>query len=387
MKRTTDRRAGTLVSVGVATCAFALTVAAPARAGGEQAAPGSPGGELVDAVKTTRSRAEMSAFLVKPAEAAAAKRDWPHAIPMYEALVVARGPASAEARKLATLWTLAGQRDDAIRVLEAFAAATEDPTALRESQAEVARLEKTADPFANRFELAELGAEATHAFKDGRVAFRAKHYGDALVLYTMGYRLAPDLPGFLRELGATYDKLGARDKKLDFYREYLLRRPFGKNADEVRRDLAGDKSVLGSLSIASSLPCDQVWVNRQKMPGKLPKKGLKLAPGSYKGLCFNGKYEIALFQVANVAAGQTAEMKFDWAIIVNELKDPYGRISIENPESPGMMLDLGITSPEIGVAVPADGHALRMVLKDDGGTKRVERFIKLAPGQRQVVKW
>jgi hypothetical protein len=66
-------------------------------------------GELVDAVKTSRPRAELSSFLQKPAEAAAAKRQWTTAIPMYQALVVARGPASAEARKLATLWTLAGQ--------------------------------------------------------------------------------------------------------------------------------------------------------------------------------------------------------------------------------------------------------------------------------------
>jgi len=329
----------------------------------------------------------MSAFLVKPAQAAADKRQWERAIPMYEALVAARGPASPEARKLAELWTLAGQRDDAIRVLQAFAGATEDPKAMRSAQAEIARLQQSSDPFANRFELVELGREAARAFKDGRVAFRAKHYGDALVYYTMGYRLAPDLPGFLRELGATYDKLGARDKKLDFYREYLQRRPFGKNADEVRRDLAHDKKVLGSLTISASLPCEQVYVNRQAMPGKLPKRGLKLAPGTYKGLCFNSKYEIALFQVATVSAGATSEMKFNWAILDNKLENPYGRIQIENPESPGMMLDLGITSPEVGVAVPADGRALKMVLKDDSGTKRVERFIKLAPGQRQVVKW
>ena len=60
-------------------------------------------------------------------------------------------------------------------------------------------------------------------------------------------------------------------------------------------------------------------------------------------------------------------MTFRWAIIVNQLEHPFGRIAIENPEAPGVMNDLGITSPEVGVPVPADGHKLKMVLKDDSG--------------------
>ena len=60
-------------------------------------------------------------------------------------------------------------------------------------------------------------------------------------------------------------------------------------------------------------------------------------------------------------------MTFRWAIIVNKLEQPLGRIALENPKAPGMMIDLGITSPEIGVAVPPDGRKLKMVLKDDSG--------------------
>ena len=59
----------------------------------------------------------------------------------------------------------------------------------------------------------------------------------------MGYALAPDLPGFLRELGSTYDKLDAPDRKREFYRRYLVQRPFGANADVVRDELAKDKDV------------------------------------------------------------------------------------------------------------------------------------------------
>lgn len=346
-----------------------------------------PGANVVATIKTVKSRADISAALVKPAEQAADKRDWKRAIPLYQAVVVARGPASPEARKLASLWTLAGQRDEAIKVLREFVAATDDPAAMNEAKAEIGRLEKNADPFGKQFETAALVPEATKAFKAGRAAFAAKQYGDALVYYTMGYALAPDLPGFLRELGATYEKVGAKDRKIDFYREYLLRRPFGKNADEVRKDLAGEKNVLGTLTVSSSLPCDQVWLNRQPLPGKLPKKDLALPPGTYKALCLNNKYEIAMFEYATVSAGQSAQLSFNWAILVNALDAPLGRISIENPKSPGVMLDLGISNPEVGVVVPADGRALRMVLKDDSGSKVVERFQKLTPGQRVVVKW
>jgi hypothetical protein len=51
------------------------------------------------------------------------------------------------------------------------------------------------------------------------------------------------------------------------------------------------------------------------------------------------------------------------------------------------MVDLGITAPEVGVAVAADGHRLRMVLKDDTGTRSEERMVQLEPGQRLVVTW
>jgi hypothetical protein len=329
----------------------------------------------------------MSGFLVKPAESAADKREFARAIALYQALVVARGPGSAEARRLATLWTLAGQTDDAVRVLRTFVATSDDPSAVREARNELERLSKNPDPFARQFELYAVDGEAKKAFKLGRSAFASKKWGDALVYFTMGYALAPDLPGFLRELGATYDKLGAKDKKLDFYRAYLLRRPFGKNADLVRAELAKEKGVLGSLTISSSLPCQEVWLNRQLVPGKLPRKDLKLAPGTYKGLCFNPKYEIAIFEYVELGGGNTVAMTFNWAIIVNSLKQPLGRISIENPKAAGTMIDLGITNPEIGVVVPADGRALRVLLKDDSGARQEERFLKLRPGQREVIKW
>lgn len=342
--------------------------------------------DLVDTVQTTTKRADMSAFLVKPAKAADDKRDWPKAIVLYQALVVARGPGSPEARRLADVWALSGQSDEAARVLSAYIASSTDADAVKTAKADLSRITRNPDPFAKQFELPALKTEATQAFKAGRAAFKKKKWGDALVQFHMGYALSPDLPGFLRELGATYEKLGAKDRKLEFYRAYLYTRPFGKNSDDIRKELAKEK-VLGSLTVTSSLPCEQVWINRQLVPGKLPKKDLQLAPGTYKGLCYNGTFEIAFFEYGTVTAGSKGTLEFNWAIVVNALEKPYGRISIENPRSPGVMMDLGITNPEVGVVVPADGRSLKVIVKDDAGTKSEERYVKLTPGQRQVIKW
>jgi tetratricopeptide (TPR) repeat protein len=377
----------------VRTGAIALVVGAAltgvAVAGGPDpdTAPEPPAVELHDTVATKTSRDKMSARLSAAADKAAAARDWPRAIPLYQAVVVARGPASPAARDLAKAWTLAGQSARAAEVLAAFAAATTDAAARSEAEAEVARLTANPDPFAKELALANLDGEAKKLFKLGRAAARLRRHGDALVYYRMGLALAPDLPGFFRELGATYDKLGATDQKRAFYRRYLLARPFGANADVVRAELGKEPGTLGTLEVQTSLPCEQLWVNRQRIPTKVPERGISVAPGTYKGLCFHGKYEMALFEYATVEAGKTARLDFAWAIIVNALENPYGRISIENPRSPGVMVDLGISSPEIGVAVPPDRAPLRMVLKDDVGTRTESRTIELAPGQRQVVRW
>jgi hypothetical protein len=110
-------------------------------------------------------------------------------------------------------------------------------------------------------------------------------------------------------------------------------------------------------------------------------------PGEYKGLCFVPKYEMALFEYATVESGKAVTMAFRWAIVVNALERPLGRIAVENAKVPGTMIDLGITSPEVGVAVPADGRKLKLRLEDDTGTRREERETALPAGQRIVIRW
>ena len=343
-------------------------------------------GELHQRVPTQTPRQKLSQFLVPLAKKAEKKRDWAAAIPIYQALVAARGPASPEAKHLAKLWDRAGQIEQATAAWIAYAEATrgaEHETAM----AEIKRLAALTDPLADKLQLKPSVAVARKTFAAGRAAFAKKRYGDALVLFHMGTALAPELPGFLRELGATYDKLGAAEQRRELYRRYLVARPFGANADVIRAELAREKDVLGTLLISSSFPCTELWINRQRITGKLPAQGLVVAPGQYKGLCFNPKYEMALFEYATVEAGKPASMSFDWAIVENRLQRPLGRIALENPKAPGVMIDLGITSVEIGVAAPADGRKLKMVLKDDSGMRTEERMVDIRPGQRITIRW
>lgn len=349
--------------------------------------PAEPAIELVDSVKTTAPRKRLSQFLMVAADKHRKARAWTRAIPLYQALAVARGRASAEAETLAKLWTLAGQSEQAASVWRDLAAATSDDAQRQRAQTEAARLSARPDPFADKLQLQPAVTEAKKSFALGRAAFAAKKYGDALVYFHMGYTLAPDLPGFLRELGATYDKLGAADRKLEFYQRYLLQRPFGANADLVRKDLRKDNAQLGTLVVNSSLPCTELWINRQRLTGPMPQGGVSVAPGVYKGLCFVPKYEMALFEYATVGAGASAELSFRWAVIINKLEKPLGRIAIENPQAPGVMMDLGVSSAQVGVALPRDDRKLRIVLRDDAGTRSDERYIRLEPGQSQVIQW
>lgn len=367
---------------------------APASPAPVAAAPTSPpcadpGGcaPLYQTVATRGARTQLSQFLVAAAKRAARARDWARAIPLYQGLVVARGAGSDEARQLAVLWTLAGQTERAAEAWSDYAAAARDPAARADARAEATRLAGVHDPFADNLVLIEQTAAARRAFALGRAAFAARRFGDALVYFHMGHALAPDLPGFLRELGATYDRLGAPELKREFYRRYLVQRPIGANANVVRAELARDRDQLGTLQVSSSLPCTELWINRQRLTGKPPDKGILVAPGSYKGLCFHTRFQMALFEYASVEAGKTAAMTFRWAIVENRLERPLGRIALENAKAPGMMIDLGITSNEIGVAAPADGRKLKMILKDDSSVRTETRMVLVEPGQRIPVKW
>lgn len=344
--------------------------------------------DLVDTVETTEGRDKMSEALVKPAEKARTDRKFALAIVYYRAIVVARGPGGPEALTLAELWQLAGQSTEALEVLDAYMAAQTEMTAVRDARKKREQYAKASNAFATRIELPALDKEGGAMFEKGRKAYKKKQWGDALVYFQMGYALAPDLAGFLRELGATYKELKADDKRLEFYLRYLRIRPFGENADLIRKELKDEKGVLGTLTVETSLKCETViLINRQQMPQKQVKKPFPVAPGTYIGLCVSEKYEFGMWARAEVTGGGDATLRFNWALIENKLVKPYGRIRIENPDDPGVMMDLGVSSTLLGVKVPDDGRSLSYLGTSDDGSKTTEGFLKLVAGQTHEIKW
>jgi len=147
------------------------------------------GTDLYQTVPTQKTRAQLSDSLVAPATKAVKANDFAHAIPLYQALVVARGPGSPEAKELAALWAAAGQNEDAAAAWTSFAAAIDDPAARDRATAEAKRLAATPD--SDKLSLADLVADARRLFTLGRAAFAAKQYGDALVYYHMATRSRP----------------------------------------------------------------------------------------------------------------------------------------------------------------------------------------------------
>ena len=359
--------------------------APPAVGGGAKGGSGVADESRKGKFKTTESREKMSAFLVKPATAAAKARDNARAVSLYSGIVAARGKGDPAAFKLAEAWQLSFQFAQAIRVYEDIAA-NSTGTVRRRAQTRADELRTRPNPFQRQFRAKWARKEATEAFKLGRAAAKKKRWADALVYYRMASALDETLNGPIREIGATYLKLGAGKEATSFYLDYLWRSPMGSFSEDVRKQLK-KKKVLGFLNVRSKLPCDELWIEGQLVrKRKLPIKKLALAPGYYRWLCFNGQYAIEYFDETRVVAGKTTDLEFKWAVIVNGLAKPWGRIVIENPRS-GKMIDLGLQAKQLGVLVAKDGRALKIQLKEPSGRVAEERFVRLQPGQKYVVKW
>ncbi|MBI4508365.1 MAG: tetratricopeptide repeat protein [Deltaproteobacteria bacterium] len=337
--------------------------------------------------KDTPQEGDLASFLISPAEQAMAKRNYPLAISIYRGIVAVRGDGDESAWNLSQAWTLAGQFDAAAEEIERYRDAVSNPEKRTRAEAEIDALRSRTEGFSGRvFELVPAKSQAAVAFKMGRKLFGAKKYAEAILLFKAGYLMAPDLPGNLRELGESYDKLGRSGEANDFFVRYLKMRPFGNNANKVRERLQ-KAGLVGKLTIDSSFPCELVMVNRQLLPTKLPIQGMVVAPGKYKLLCYNSQYHLAHYDEATVAKGDSVRVTFAWAILENKL-DPWGRIVLENPDAKraGQMFDIG-TWEEIGVPVPDDRRALKVVLRAGDGSKSKELFLKIEAGKRILLTW
>jgi tetratricopeptide (TPR) repeat protein len=323
---------------------------------------------------------------VPGAEKAVKDRNYELAVSLWMGVVEIRGYGDDSVWKLVEAYELAGEFDDATVWLERYVAVATDATKKQKAVDEITALKTRPRGFSQKgFRPQSAKKEAAEAFKRGRAAFKAKKYAEAVQYFKAGAVMAPDLPGNYRELGQAYDKLGQANQANVFFVQYLQMRPFGKNADEIRPRLV-KANMVGKLTIESALPCDDVVINGQLVPKKLPVKDHVVAPGKYKLLCYSDKYRYAYYEKVEVKVGATAKVSFDWAIIENKL-EPWGRIVIENADDPGKMQDVGLF-PEVGVPVPKDRRALKVRITDGADkTKTREEFLKLEPGKRYVLKW
>nr|MBA3502741.1 hypothetical protein [Deltaproteobacteria bacterium] len=149
--------------VGLGIC---LVIASAGLAFAEADVPASEG-ELHQQVATKTPRKKLSENLVPLAKKAEKKKDWAAAIPVYQALVAARGPASPEAKQLAQIWQQAGQIEQATLAWIAYSEATkgvEHDVAMLAIQ----KLSTQKDPLADKLVLKPSLADARKAFAAGR---------------------------------------------------------------------------------------------------------------------------------------------------------------------------------------------------------------------------
>ncbi len=346
------------------------------------------GVSLITFVPPQQARAapDAAAFLVAPARKAMSARKLGLAVSLWRGVVAIRGDDDPAMIELARAWTLAGEFEAAIEELDRHRRALLERGADTGAvDKQIAELERRPKGFGGDvFEVVPAESHAREAFKRGRAAMKRRKHADAVALYRAGVEMAPDVPGNHRELGDALVKMGRPAEAEAAFVRYLRMRPFGKNADELRRRLR-DSGTLGKLSIESSFACEQVWMNRQPIPQRLPIVDLVVAPGRYRLLCYSERYHFARYVGVEVPRGGSARAEFSWAIIENRL-DPWGRIVMENPDRESEMNDIGVWD-EIGVPVPEDRRSLKVMLRAADSSKRKELRLKLEAGTRIPLAW
>src|SRR5438067_483352 len=221
------------------------------------------------------------AWLEKGAEAAVVKGEYPRAVALLRGLVALRPKDPSPGYRLAEIYTLGGQYEEAIGEYRRFAARPEaDPARKARAEAEAKRLEEAPAPFSESiFKQASATVEAKRLFDEGKKDAQAKKWQPAINELQAALLLDPDLPGPYRLLGAVYGKTGDRAQERLFLADYLRVRPDGKIADTVRATLAKEH-VLGTISVDASFPC-KVYINGRETGKTTPLLKYALPPGKY----------------------------------------------------------------------------------------------------------
>jgi tetratricopeptide (TPR) repeat protein len=326
------------------------------------------------AFPTETHAAEDSAWLEKAADQAIARGQYPRAVALLRGLGALRPKDPTPQYRLAEVYTLAGQYEDAISEYRRFAQRTEaDPARKARAESEAKRLEEAPAPFAETlFKPAAATDEAKKLFDEGKHDAQSKRYQPAINELQAALLLDPDLPGPYRLLGAVYGKTGDTMQERLFLADYLRVRPDGKIADTVRARLAKER-VLGTLSVDASFPC-KVYINGRETGRATPLKKYGLPPGKYVIGLENEQYHIVRNLRVDVSTGQDSQKFFAFGVLQTRL-DPWARVRVDGK-------DIGLWD-EAGI--PEGKHNVQYVSHDGAKQKSVQLEIK--GGARQKLSW
>ncbi|HWE28746.1 MAG TPA: PEGA domain-containing protein [Polyangia bacterium] len=317
---------------------------------------------------------EDGAWLEKAAEAAVIKGEYPRAVALFRGLTALRPKDPSPEYRLAEVYTLGGQYEEAIGEYRRFASRPEaDPARRSRAEAEAKRLEEAPAPFSETlFKQASATPEAKRLFEDGKKDAQAKKWQPAINELQAALLLDPDLPGPYRLLGAVYGKTGDRAQERLFLADYLRVRPDGKIADTVRATLSKEH-VLGTISVDASFPC-KVYINGRDTGRSTPLNKFALPPGKYVVSVENEQYHVFGNLHLNVATGKDTPKTFAFGILNMKL-DPWARVRVDGK-------DIGLWD-EAGI--PEGTHTIAYKSHDGSKEKSVELTIK--GGARQKLSW
>jgi Flp pilus assembly protein TadD len=335
-------------------------------------------GVLVTLVVTLASgsiaRADDGSWLEKEVDKALASGQFPRAVALLRGLSALRPRDPSPVYRLAEVFSLAGQYEDAIIEYHRFSARKEaDPARKAHAESEAKRLEEAPAPFVEQlFKPAPATNEAKRLFDEGKKDAQDKRYEQAIQELEAALLLDPDLPGPYRLLGAVYGKTGDRVQERLFLADYLRIRPDGKIADTVRATLKSEK-LLGTISVDASWPCE-VYINGRDTGKKTPLKGFALPAGKYIVGFENEQYHIVRLLRVEVSVGQDTAKRFGFGVVTTKL-DPWARIRVDGK-------DVGLWD-EAGI--PEGPHKITMVAHDGSKEKSVDLEVK--PGAREKLSW
>lgn len=320
------------------------------------------------------SAAEDGAWLEKAAEQAVVAGQYPRAVALLRGLTALRPRDPSPEYRLAEVYTLAGQYDEAIGEYRRFALRPEaDPARKTRAEAEAKRLEEAPAPFAETlFKPASATAEAKRLFDEGKKDAQTRRYQPAVNELQAALLLDPDLPGPYRLLGAVYGKTGDRAQERLFLADYLRVRPDGKIADTVRGRLAKEH-VLGTLAVDASFPC-KVYINGRETGKSTPLKSYSLPPGKYVVSLENQQYHVFANLHVDVTTGKETQKTFAFGVLSTKL-DPWARVRVDGK-------DIGLWD-EAGI--PEGKHSVSYKSHDGSKEKTVDVTIK--GGARQKLSW